>query len=288
MGRKILARPAHRRVGMEDGATAAVHQEGARATHAHAGKSLGQRTERDLHCQYPAGAARAFDGQREHQAGDGIACAVGQSIGRADHHVAGAQRLAEGNVGRVDGEGALSDRLVIGRPAAALRVEADGIDDRIALLVEEPDHVGALGLLVDEEQRPLARFLIQVGEPQGTGGESERVELVEERALDLVGQLARGEGVDLVELAAQLTLPGGKREDGRERERRCARASEKQGELDPQSHAGIFPLRTDYGQGIRAPTLDRAARRVCSAGAAEPLHPPAPPAPPLRRLGPNA
>src|SRR5205823_10057686 len=103
---------------------------------------------------------------------------------------------------------------------------------------------------------PLARFLIQVGEPQRAGGEGQRVELVEERALDLVGQLARRQGVDLVELGTQLALPRREREDGRERERRRARAGEEQRQLDPQSHRGILPSGTHYGQGIRVPTPD--------------------------------
>ena len=77
----------------------------------------------------------------------------------------------------------------------------------------------------------MPRFLIEVREPQRSGGERERVELVEDGALHLIGELAGRERVDVIELGPQLTLSRGQREDGGERQRRGARAREKQAEL---------------------------------------------------------
>ena len=115
--------------------------------------------------------------------------------------------------------------------------EAHRSHDRVAFLVEQAHHVGALGLLVDEKEGLLAGLLVEVGQPQRARGERQRIELVEQHALHLVRQRRRGLRVQAADLGAHLTAAGRQGHHRGERERRGACARKEQRQFHSKTHS---------------------------------------------------
>ena len=150
----------HVGVGMDHRAKRAVDQEGAALGGAQLLEPFLEGAQRQLDRQHPAGPAGSLDRQGQHQARDRSAAAPGQHVGRPERQPLRLERLAQRHRGGVGLERVLVDLLVVGPRLRHHLAEAHGRDHRVALVVEETDHVGALRLLVDEQQGLLARLLI--------------------------------------------------------------------------------------------------------------------------------
>src|SRR6266850_499008 len=126
--------------------------------------------------------------------------------------------------------------LVLGGERSLQPREPDRVPHRVGTSIEETDDVGAAGLLVDQQQRLLPRFGVELAQAQGGRGERERVELVHQRAVDFGRERPRILGVDLVELAPQRLAPSRKRERGGQEQRKAAGRREEKRQLDRKSH----------------------------------------------------
>ena len=207
-------------LGVDDDLALAVEQEGgAGLARPEPFEALRQPPQRNLDAQYPFGVLRAGHRDRQHQARDRLARRVGQHVDRADGE-AGMQRALQRHLGGIGRQPGLVDRL------AGELFEADGVADSVGMRIEEADHVGAAGLAVDEEQRLLARLGVQFAEPQRGSRQRQRVELVDQRAVDFGGQRARVLRIDLVELVAQRFASLRQREGRRQQERKRGRRRE--------------------------------------------------------------
>ena len=254
---QIGSRERHVRIGMDDGAISGVHQEGVALARTQLLEPFLQRAQRQLDGQHPARTARALHGDSEHQSRDRRASAPRHHVGRSQRQPLRVEGLAQRDRGGVGVQPGLIDLLVIALRVGDDHIEAHRGHDRIALLVEEAHHVGAFGLLIDEEQRLLSRFLIEIGKPERAGGQRERIELVEQHPLHLIGERRGGLRVQAADLRAHLAAAGGQSHHRRQRERRRAGAGKQQRQFHSQTHGGIVAFDTRRIQGRRCALLRR-------------------------------
>src|SRR5439155_7944628 len=130
--------------------------------------------------------------------------------------------------------------------------EPDDVADRVCFGVEEADDVRAPRLLVDQEQRLLAGLGIELVEPQRGSSKRKRVELVDERPVDLTRERPGVLGVDFVELAPQRRSTARQRERGGEQERETGSRREQERQLDRKSHRALVKRLAACGAGSKA------------------------------------